>query len=144
MPDIYVYIRFAHVLGAIAVGYYLLLPFLVSRMKRDTAAIQSGTLKSIFTFNRIAQWILILQFITGGYMFSEKEYAIWWIAAVIIVFLIVGAMAGMMAGPMKRLRSALERGESGPNHISRIQVFSTIVAIGVIVLVVLMAFPSFR
>src|SRR5690625_6111100 len=136
--------RFVHVLGSVAVCYYLVLPFLVSHMKRDTAAIQIGHLKNMILTNRIGQWLLILQFITGGYMISEKKYAIWWIVLVIVGFLIVGGLAGMMARPMKRIMKALEQGESPQDQIGKIFTFSTIVAIGLIVLIVVMVFPSFR
>ena len=144
MSDLYFIIRFVHVLGAIAVGYYLLLPFLVSRMGRDSAAVQSGYLKNLFQMNRIGQYILILQFLTGGYMISQYEYSIWWIVLVIVVFVIVGALAGMMSRPMKKLSASLERGESERGQIGKIQTYSTLLAIALIVLVVLMVFPSFR
>lgn len=138
------WIRFLHVLGAIAAGYYMLLPFFAGRLASYSSTVQVGFLRGLFLFNRVGQYILIAQFITGGYLISKKPYHVVWIVLVIVIFIIVGALAGMMARPMKRMRADLESGRKEGNHLQKIKVYSWLIAIGVLVLIIMMVFPVYR
>lgn len=86
-----------HVVGAIVAGFYLVLPFLI----RD----DKGVLATVFQLNRIGQFSLIAQFLTGGYLLSAQEgvhYSFEWMGLVGVVFLAIGALTGIMAGPLRR------------------------------------------
>src|SRR5690554_2213069 len=96
-------IRFIHVLGALAVGFYIIFPFLMMRIGKLSAETQEGYVKGIHFANRIGQYILIAQFLTGGYMISQNPYTVVWMVIVIVVFVLLAALAGMMAGPLKRI-----------------------------------------
>lgn len=137
--------RLIHVLGAIAVGYYIIMPFLLSRIDKIPANQQSGYVKVLHTFNRIGQYILILQFITGGYLISKKPYTIAWMVIIIVVFVLLAALAGMMGKPLKRIIETAGTDAGNDSDIqpmvSRLTLFSTFICICFLVLVILMAFP---
>lgn len=135
--------RFIHVLGAIAVGYYIIMPFLLSGIGKIAANQQGGYVKVLHIANRVGQYILILQFITGGYLISKAPYTIPWMVIVIVVFVLLAALAGMMGKPLKRIIEAADTnsGSDVQPLISRLTLFSTLICVCFIILVVLMAFP---
>lgn len=86
-----------HVVGAIVAGFYLVLPFVIRADK--------GVLATVFQLNRIGQFSLIAQFLTGGYLLTAQEgvhYSFVWMGLVGVVFLAIGAVTGMLAGPLRR------------------------------------------
>jgi nitrogen fixation/metabolism regulation signal transduction histidine kinase len=135
---------FLHVLGAIAAGFYLLLPFLLMSVDKLSAAAQGGYVQGMVLANRIGQYILIVQLLTGGYLISKQEYAVWWIVAIIVLFLVVSALAGIMSKPMKRLVADTKEGKSATQYLGKIKTFSTIISVVLLVLIYLMSFPAYR
>lgn len=133
--------RFVHLLGAIAAGYYILLPIFAGRLNKLSSSAQEGYLNGLFIFNRVGQYIFILQLITGGYLISKDSYSVSWIIAVIVIFVVIAALAGMVSKPMKRLKDALLKNEGSEAHMARIKLFSYIIAIGFIALVAMMYQP---
>lgn len=135
------WINFLHLLGAIAAGYYLLMPFMAARMDRFSVTVQVGYLRGLFMFNRVGQYILVAQFLTGGYLISQAPYSVVWIVLVIVIFVLAAALAGMMSRPMKQLREHLENGRKDRNLLNRIRIYSAVIAVAILLLIGLMAFP---
>lgn len=134
---------FIHALGAVAVGYYLLLPLATAKLSGLSNSGKEGMLSGLFVLNRIGQWLLVLQFLTGGYMISKKEYQYWWMAAAVIAGVLVAAFAGMMAGPMKRALAAYRQGgEAAPADLRKLQLFAKITAVILLITVFLMYAPT--
>lgn len=136
------YVLFLHVLGAVAVGYYLLLPFVAPRLAKLEGGNQVGLAQGLYSFNRVGQWLLIVQFLTGGYLISKYDLSVAWMVVVIVLFIVLGAMAGMLGGPLKRIISAGGR-QDAKKDISKVSAFSTIAAILLFVLLILMYLPRF-
>jgi hypothetical protein len=90
------WIVFLHVLGAMTAGFYLALPFII----RSNDAVLQAALK----LNRVGQFALVAQFLSGGYLLSGlgKHFSFGWMGAVGGVFLLMGAFSGMLAGPLRR------------------------------------------
>jgi uncharacterized membrane protein len=138
------YVIFLHGLGAIAAGFYLLLPFLLNRIDKLPADQRLGYMKGFFSANRIGQYVLIAQFLTGGYLISQKNYAVFWMVLVIALFIFIAALAGMMARPMKRyIQRSGSEGET-VRHLGKAKAYSAAISIGFLLLVILMYFPSYR
>jgi hypothetical protein len=136
-------IYFVHLLGALTVGFYILLPFVTARIGNLQPTAQAGYVRGLQQFNRIGQWLLILQFLTGGYMISKYELSVTWIVTVIVVFLLLGAVTGVLGGPFKRMIQAGEAGQSASaSDISRAVLFSSIAAISILIQVFLMFFSD--
>jgi hypothetical protein len=136
-------IYFVHVLGSLTVGFYLLLPFVVATIRKMQPAAQAGFAAGLNRLNRIGQWLLIVQFLTGGYMISQFDLSVAWMVVVIVVFLLLGAVSGMLGAPLKRIIKAGTEGKSvEAKDTSRLLIFSTIAAVSVFILVLLMFFPD--
>jgi hypothetical protein len=133
------FIVFLHVLGSLGVGFYLLLPFVASKLSGLSPQAQVGYCKGIFGMNRIGQWLLIVQFLTGGYLISKSGVSVAWMIVVIVLFLALGAISGMLAGPLKRI---IEHGGEGKaaaaKDASKLSTFSGVAALLVLVLLILM------
>lgn len=136
--------HFLHILGAIVAGFYILMPLFVSKVNRLTPALREGYLRNLIQWSRIGQYVLIAQFITGGYLISQKPYSVLWIVLVIVIFLIVGGLAGMMGRPLRKYRDALMNQDGKLEFPSKITLYSVLITIGFIALVVLMYSPMYR
>ncbi len=134
------FILFLHALGAAAIGFYLLLPFVAARLRKLAPAAQSGFAGSLQSLNRFGQWLLVVQFLTGGYLISQYELSVLWMVVVIVLLIALGAVSGMLGGPLKRIAGA--SGGAAESDISRTGAFSAIAAALVFVLLILMYFPE--
>ncbi|HZG57676.1 hypothetical protein [Paenibacillus sp.] len=140
MTDI---VLFLHVLGALTVGFYLLLPFVVSKLKGLNPQAQVGFARSIFGLNRVGQWLLIVQFLTGGYLISKYELSVAWMIVVIVLFVALGAVSGMIAGPLKRIIAHGGEGKAAAaKDASKLSAFSGAASLLVLVLLFLMYYPG--
>ena len=118
------WIIFLHALGAITAGFYLLIPFVIRP--------QEGALSTIFKLNRVGHFSLIAQFLTGGYMLTGlgKSFSFGWMGAVLVVFILIGAFSGMMAGPLRR------------GDAAKAKKFATILALLFLAIIFLMYVPG--
>ncbi len=134
------FILFLHLLGAIVMGYYLLMPFFVGKLAKLSGETRKGFVSSVKMFNRVAQFVLIVQLLTGGYLLSGGNYSTaWWVVSVIIVILI-GAFSGMMGAPLRRILNASV--DSNASDVRRIRIFSILVAISYLIIVIIMSDPT--
>lgn len=129
-----------HVLSAVAIGFYLLLPIAASRLAGLQGDKLAGFAGPLATMNRFAQYILIVTFLSGGAMLSEVEVAtLWWIIAIILI-LILFAMSGMMSKPLKRLADPGVQDKAA--QAGKVRTFSVINAVVLILAVLLMVNPE--
>ncbi|MGU3473070.1 hypothetical protein ACLBWT_18230 [Paenibacillus sp. D51F] len=135
---------FLHVLGAGGVGFYLILPFLVGRASRLAGAGQQGLAEGLIAGNRVAQYFLILQFLTGGYLISQADYTVLWMVVVIVLFLAIAALGGIQTKPLKRIVSQIQAGQSATEEIGKVRMFSFILLVLYIVTLYLMVNPFYK
>ncbi|MDF2668872.1 MAG: hypothetical protein K0R67_1178 [Paenibacillus sp.] len=126
-------IKWAHIISAFAMFFYLVFPFVSGSAARPESA------SRLHGLNRIGQYLLIVGFLTGGYMVSKAGMSGAWMAAAIVLILVMFAMAGMMGGPLKRLKA----GNSGTaESLKKLRTFSFIAAGAYVLLFVLMYNPT--
>ncbi|RXZ84649.1 hypothetical protein EBB07_01115 [Paenibacillaceae bacterium] len=135
---------FLHVIGSAGLGFYVLLPFLVSRATQLSGSGQEGLADGLLNGNRIAQYFLVLQLLTGGYLISKASYTVMWMVLVLLLFLAMSAVAGIMAKPMKRIVASLQAGQSATAHIKRTQTMSIIVLVLYGAIIYLMKYPFYK
>ncbi|WP_309121466.1 hypothetical protein [Paenibacillus sp.] len=134
-------VLFLHALGALTVGFYLLLPFMASRLAGLNPQAQVGFARVLFGLNRIGQWLLIAQFLTGGYLISQYDKSVPWMVVVIVLFLGIGAMSGMIAGPLKRIIANGGEGKAAESKdASKLSTFSGIAALLLLALLIMKYF----
>ncbi|MGN7454716.1 hypothetical protein ACTHPH_07865 [Paenibacillus pasadenensis] len=135
---------FLHVLGAGGLGFYLILPFLVGRASRLAGAGQQGLAEGLVTGNRIAQYFLILQFLTGGYLISKADYTVAWMILSIVLFLAIAALGGIQTKPLKGIVSQIQAGQSATASIAKVRMFSFILLALYVVILYFMVNPFFE
>ncbi|MBD2844668.1 hypothetical protein IDH44_05660 [Paenibacillus sp. IB182496] len=138
------FLLFLHVIGAVGMGFYIVLPALIGRASRLAGTGQQGLADGLASGNRLAQYFLVLQFLTGGYLISQKDYTVLWMVLIIVLFLAIAAVAGIMTKPIKRISSSIESGQSASADIRKAQTMSVIVLVLYLVILYLMKYPMFK
>lgn len=126
---------FLHVLGAIGMGYYLLLPLFL-RVK----ILESRSVLHVFYWlNFTVQWILVAQFLTGLYLYFYGNYPVLWITLVAIVFLGIGGFGGMFG---YYIRKFLQTSDTMEGHwLKKIRLHGILTSICMFLIVILMLHP---
>lgn len=101
------FVLFLHIIGAAGMGYYLLLPFLIRH-------VDAGSLRLLILSNRILQFVLLLQVVTGAVLVAPSGVSNAWLAVSLVLVLLIGGLTGMMGRGMKRLL------HEGGGHDSRL------------------------
>lgn len=130
---------FLHIVGAVGMGIYAILPFLIGKIKKVSAPAQEGMATGLVTAGRLGQYALVLQLITGGYLITGTgtEYSVSWMIVSIGVFLVIGALTGIIQGPLKRIAKSAS-GQSVTSDIGRVQTLSAITFVLFIVIIWIM------
>ncbi|MEX1029284.1 MAG: hypothetical protein WDZ91_04460 [Paenibacillaceae bacterium] len=135
---------FLHVLGAIGLGYYLILPLLLRNITKISGQALDSYLSGLLGTSRIAQYLLVIQLITGGYLMSKNDYSIAWIISSIGFFLVAAAISGIMNKSIKTTIKDIQAGGSGEAQLSSIRLFSIIVSLSMIIVIYFMVYPMYR
>ena len=137
---------FLHVVGAVGMGVYAILPFVAGKFKQLSGTAQEGLARGLISGGRIGQYALVLQLITGGYLLTglNVSYAVSWIVTGGILFLAIGALSGIVQGPLKRIAEASVKGESASASISKVQTLSTIIFVLFLVIIWFMQVPWYK
>lgn len=139
----YNFIVFLHVLGAIGLGYYLILPLLMRNITKLSGQTLESYLTSLLGTSRIAQYLLVIQLLTGGYMMSKNDYTVAWMISSIGFFLVVAAISGIMNKAIKTTIKDIQAGGSGEAQLSSIRLFSIIVSISMLIVIYFMMYPMY-
>jgi hypothetical protein len=136
-----------HVIGAVGMGIYAIMPFVVGKFKKLSGPAQEGLASGLLSAGRIGQYALILQLLTGGYLMSNAaggaKYTAAWMVTVIVLFVAIGALTGIVQAPLKRILAASANGQSASASISRVQTLSTITFILFLIVIWFMENPSY-
>ncbi|WP_438446160.1 hypothetical protein [Gorillibacterium sp. sgz5001074] len=133
---------FLHLLASTGMGFYLFLPFLVGRLGGKADAAQAGFAGLLVTFNRVGQYLLIAQLLTGGYLIGQGSYSHVWAGVIGVLFLAMAAMAGMLGGPLKRLRDSLSQNKNAGTDAGKIRTFGVLIGVLYFVILLLMKYPE--
>jgi hypothetical protein len=131
---------FVHILGALSVGFYLLLPFIVGKVSSLSLAAQEGSAVAIRSFNIFAQVGLLIQFITGGYLMSQGDYSVAWMIIVVVLIVALFAISGMMSKPLKIAIASIKQNKDISVEISKLRMMSSLVAVCLLVMVFFMVY----
>ncbi|XID95656.1 hypothetical protein ACF3MZ_14535 [Paenibacillaceae bacterium WGS1546] len=137
---------FLHVVGAVGMGVYAIMPFVVGKFKQLSGAAQEGLARGLIGGGRVGQYALVLQFVTGGYLLTglDATYSYAWMTVVGVIFLAMGALSGIIQGPLKRIAAASVNGEDASASIAKVRTMSLIVFILFMVILWLMQVPWYR
>jgi hypothetical protein len=133
-----------HLLGAIGMGFYVVLPVILGRASKLAGAGQGGLADGLIAGNRIAQYCLVLQILTGGYMMSKADYSVLWMVIVMVLFLGIAAFGGIISKPLKGVIHAIEKGQSAAANISKAKMFSLLILVLYVAMIYFMKYPIMK
>lgn len=119
-------------------GFYFLLPFLVSRAGKMSGAALAGYATVLRSANRIAQFLLLFELLTGGYLISKYSYSTIWLILVLLFLVALGAVTGILGVRLKKLAEAAEPNGSVKTQLDSSVVLSWVSAVFLLVIVYLM------
>jgi uncharacterized membrane protein len=134
---------FLHVLGAIGMGIYAILPVLAGKFSKLSGTAQEGLASGLVTAGRIGQYSLVIQLLTGGYLMSQSDngYATSWMIVVLVLFLALAALTGIVQARLKRIAAAAKDAQDASSSIGTVRTLSLVILILFLVMVWLMLNP---
>ncbi|MFB5192426.1 hypothetical protein [Alicyclobacillus fastidiosus] len=134
-------VYFIHILGAISMGFYLFLPFMVTKMTALPKPSQAGYVRALYHVNKVSLYIIILQLLTGGYLISVANVPATWSVVVILLLVVVGGLISMAGAKMKRIIHELEEGRDAKAEAGKVRTFAYLTFIALLLMVLFMVFP---
>ncbi|OKP75756.1 hypothetical protein A3844_10370 [Paenibacillus helianthi] len=131
---------FLHMIGTLAVGFYLVLPFILSGTGKLSAAAKEGTLSAIGGLNRFAQYGLVIQLLTGGYMISKGDYTVAWMVVVVVLLLAMFALGGIMGKPLRLATAGMRENRDVSDQTAKLRTMSLLLMVVLIVMVFFMVY----
>jgi hypothetical protein len=131
---------FIHMIGTLAIGFYLALPFLVGKIESLSPAVQEGMVSAVQLLNRVAQFALIVLLVSGVFLTVGGQYSVAWIVVVILLFLAISAIGGIMGKPFRLALEALRSNQPINGYIGKMRTFSTLLAVFLILITFFMVY----
>jgi uncharacterized membrane protein len=127
---------FLHVVGAVGMGVYAILPFVAGKFSKLSGTAQEGLASGLLTGGRVGQYALVLQLLTGGYLMTGTgvDYSTSWLIAAGVLFIAIGALSGIIQAPLKRIGTSAKDGQDASASITRVRTLSTVILILFIVI----------
>lgn len=138
----YKFMLFLHIVGTLALGFYLVLPFVMAKVNKLSSAAQEGTMSAVKSLNTFAQIGLVIQLLSGGYMISKGEYSVPWMIIIVILFLGIGAVGDIMGKPLRLAIEGIRANRSISAESSKLATLSYVVALLVLLISFFMVFSS--
>nr|AYQ75437.1 DUF2269 family protein [Cohnella candidum] len=134
---------FLHVVGAVGMGIYAILPFMAGQFRKLSGAAQEGLASGLVTGGRIGQFALVIQLLTGGYLISQgdTDYATSWMIVILVIFVAIGALTGIVQGPIRKIAAAAKEGRDASSFIGKVRTFSVIILVLFLVMLWIMTNP---
>ncbi|MFC3747594.1 hypothetical protein [Paenibacillus sp. GCM10012306] len=131
---------FLHMIGTLALGFYLVLPFILGRAEKLSPAAKEGTLSAIGGFNRFAQYGLVIQLLTGGYMMTKGEYSVPWMIIVVVLLLAMFALGGIMSKPLRLAAAGMRENRDVSGETGKIRTLSALLTVVLLLMVFFMVY----
>jgi hypothetical protein len=133
---------FLHVVSAILMGSYLVLPFLSGRAAALSGLEQQSNVSLLITLNRVGQIALVIALLTGGAMIPSAGVSVAFMITAIVLVLAIGATSGIMGASLKKMLVASKAETSTSAPASKVQTFSWLSAILILFIVYVMTNPT--
>jgi hypothetical protein len=136
------FLFFLHMIGTLALGFYLVLPFVLGRVEKLSAPAREGTLSAIGGFNRFAQYGLVIQLLTGGYMMSQGEYSVPWMIVVVVLLLAMFALGGIIGKPLRLAAAGMRENRDVSAETGKIRTLSALLMVALVLMVFFMVYSD--
>jgi len=127
-------------IGTLALGFYLVLPFILGRAEKLSPAAKEGTLSAIGGFNRFAQYGLVIQLLTGGYMMTKGDYSVAWMIIIVVLLLAMFALGGIMSKPLRLASAGMRENRDVSAETGKLRTLSALLSVSLLLMVFFMVF----
>ncbi|WP_169713770.1 hypothetical protein [Paludifilum halophilum] len=127
---------FFHVLGAVGMGFYLLLPFFLQKAFLEKRPV----LHVLYWMNFITQWVLVIQLFSGGYLYFKGSYSFLWIILVFITYMSIGGFGGLFGYYIRKYHHS-PQDFTFHLWIRKVRIHAIFASITMLLILVLMLFP---
>ncbi|MBY3622170.1 hypothetical protein HGO21_21825 [Acinetobacter sp. CUI P1] len=131
---------FLHMIGTLALGFYLVLPFIIGRAEKLSPAAKEGTLSAVTGFNRFAQYGLVIQLLTGGYMMTKGDYSVAWMIIIVVLLLAMFALGGIMGKPLRLAAAGIRENRDVKAETGKLRTLSALLSVSLLLMVFFMVF----
>ncbi|WP_449600369.1 hypothetical protein [Paenibacillus sp. Marseille-Q9583] len=131
---------FLHMIGTLALGFYLVLPFIIGRAEKLSPAAKEGTLSAVTGFNRFAQYGLVIQLLTGGYMMTKGDYSVAWMIIIVVLLLAMFALGGIMSKPLRLAAAGIRENRDVKAETGKLRTLSALLSVSLLLMVFFMVF----
>ncbi|WP_313640110.1 hypothetical protein [Paenibacillus sp.] len=131
---------FLHMIGTLALGFYLVLPFILGRAEKLSSAAKEGTLSAVTGFNRFAQYGLVIQLLTGGYMMTKGDYSVAWMIIIVVLLLAMFALGGIMSKPLRLAAAGIRENRDVKAETGKLRTLSALLSVSLLLMVFFMVF----
>lgn len=131
-----------HMIGTLALGFYLVLPFVLNKTAKLSGTAKEGTLNVVSGFNRYAQYGLIIQLLSGGYMMTKGEYSIPWMTVVVVLLVAMFAFAGVMGKPLRLAAAGMRENRDVSAETGKIRTMSILLAVCLVLMIFFMVYDD--
>ncbi|MEK4235884.1 hypothetical protein [Paenibacillus sp. FSL H7-0714] len=131
---------FLHMIGTLALGFYLVLPFIIGRVEKLSPAAKEGTLSAVTGFNRFAQYGLVIQLLTGGYMMTKGDYSVAWMIIIVVLLLAMFALGGIMSKPLRLAAAGIRENRDVKAETGKLRTLSALLSVSLLLMVFFMVF----
>lgn len=134
-------LMFLHVISALLLGAFVIVPFITMRLHSLSAPEQTKIADVLLVFVKVGEIALVALLITGGVLISSSNRVPsgLWMALAFILLLIIGAFLGMAHGKLKAISKT---DKSNPGNINKLNTYSWLTAIAVILAIFVMTNPQ--
>ncbi|WP_018754129.1 hypothetical protein [Paenibacillus sanguinis] len=133
---------FLHIIGALALGFYLFLPFVFGRIGKLPLAAREGTVSAVSSLNRYAQMGLVVQLLTGGYLIGKGDYSVPWMIVIVVLFLAIGAFSGIMGKPLRLILEGIRQNKPVAAEEGKLRTLSALLSVTVLLISFFMVFST--
>ncbi|WP_340395346.1 hypothetical protein [Paenibacillus sp. FSL E2-0177] len=131
---------FLHMIGTLALGFYLVLPFILGRAEKLSSGAKEGTLSAVTGFNRFAQYGLVIQLLTGGYMMTKGDYSVAWMIIVVVLLLAMFALGGIMSKPLRLAAAGIRENRDVSAETGKLRTLSALLTVSLLLMLFFMVF----
>lgn len=131
---------FLHMIGTLVLGFYLVLPFIIGRAEKLSPAAKEGTLSAVTGFNRFAQYGLVIQLLTGGYMMTKGDYSVAWMIIIVVLLLAMFALGGIMGKPLRLAAAGIRENRDVKAETGKLRTLSALLSVSLLLMVFFMVF----
>ncbi|AOH54752.1 hypothetical protein ABE28_010355 [Peribacillus muralis] len=135
---------FIHVISAIFLGSFLVLPWMIKTIFSRTGDEFIGFLRMALSFLRSGHYALIFLMVSGGWMVTGYSAfpSILWVSIAVVLLLLIGALMGMILKTLKKIIKEDYPSNHFAENLTKLRTMSWVMFLTILIAVLIMTNPN--